>query len=107
MFKQLFWVSVTYCFAKSYLIQGKSKKRILYLFTKYYFIKQFLMDILNLLGLKLKLIYGSNNYEPLKCFSMLYKRYKNVTMKNLSKTLLWPPDAKSQLIGKDSDTGKD
>ena len=65
------------------------------------------MDILNLLGLKLKLIYDSNNYEPLKCFSMLYKRYKNVTMKNLSKTLLWPPDAKSQLIGKDSDTGKD
>ena len=38
---------------------------------------------------------------------MLYKRYKNVTMKNLSKTLLWPPDAKSQLTGKDSDAGKD
>ena len=28
-------------------------------------------------------------------------------MKNLSKTLLWPPDAKSQLTGKDPDAGKD
>ena len=31
--------------------------------------------------------------------------FKKATEKN--KTILWPPDAKSQLTGKDPDTGKD
>ena len=35
------------------------------------------------------------------------KWWKNYNLEDFSSPILWPPDAKSQLIGKDSDAGKD